>query len=280
MKNRIARILSVVACTSLLLAGCVTTENGRVVGSGSPPGSAAGQSTSGAGGSGRDPGDERRRRSDIRLQLAAQHYQQGNFRQAMSEVNEAIAIDRDSARAYGMRGLVNWQIGDQPAAEDDFRRAMSLEPKNADINNNYGWFLCKTNRARESIAYFQTATEDLLYRTPAMPLHNAGICSLQAGDEAAAENYFARSFQAEPTNAVAMYNLGEIYLKRGNLERAKFYSDRLLSQYLPSAETLWLALRVARAGGDQNYASSLGSELERRFPGSREAALMKQGAYR
>ena len=77
-----------------------------------------------------------------------------------------------------------------------------------------------------------------------------------------------------------MYNLGEIYLKRGNLERAKFYSDRLLSQYLPSAETLWLALRVARAGGDQNYASSLGSELERRFPGSREAALMKQGAYR
>lgn len=279
MKNRISRILPVVALGSLLLAGCVTTENGRVVGTGIPPGGTAGQATSGSGGSARDAGDERRRRSDIRLQLAAQHYQQNNFRQAMSEVNDAIGIDRDSARAYGMRGLINWQIGDRSAAEDDFRRGLTLDPKNADINNNYGWYLCKTDRARESIAYFQTATEDLLYRTPAMPLHNAGICSLQAGDEAAAENYFARSFQVDPNNPVAMFNLGDLYLKRGNLERAKFYSDRLLSQYLPSAETLWLALRVARAGGDQTYAASLGGELERRFPGSREAALLKQRAY-
>lgn len=280
VKNRSSRILSVIALGSLVLAGCVTTENGRVVGTGSPPGAAIGQSTSGPSGSDRSASDERRRRSDIRLQLAAQHYQQGNYRQAMTEVNDSIEIDRQSARALGMRGLINWQIGDRPAAEDDFRRALALAPKDADINNNYGWYLCKTDRPRESIAYFQTATEDLLYRTPAMPLHNAGICSLQAGDEVAAENYFARSFQIDPNNPVAMFNLGELYLKRSNLERAKFYSDRLLAQYQPSAETLWLALRVARAGGDRNYASSVADQLERRFPGSREAALMKQGAYK
>ena len=277
MKNGVSPILPAVAIGIALLAGCVTTENGRVVGTGSPPGASVGQATGGVDGSSRNADDERRRRADIRLQLAASHYQQGNYRQAMAEVDQAIAIDADFARAYGMRGLIDWQIGDPQKAEADFRRGLAMDPKNADLNNNYGWFLCKTGQPRESISYFQTASADLLYRRPAMPLHNAGICSLQAGDEAAAENYFLRSFEVDPANPVAMYNLGELYLRRGNVERAKFYSDRLLSQYQPSAETLWLGLRVARASGDTSYASSLGAQLERRFPDSREAAMMKQG---
>ncbi len=277
MKNRISPILPAIAISIVLLTGCVTTENGRVVSTGAPPGSSIGQASSGSADSSRNAGDERRRRADIRLQLAASHYQQGNYRQAMAEVDQALTIDDGFPKAWGMRGLINWQIGDPQQAESDFQRALSLDPKNADLNNNYGWFLCKTNRPSESISYFQTASTDLLYRTPAMPLHNAGICSLQAGDEAAAENYFLRSFQVDPSNPVAMYNLGELYLRRNNVERAKFYSDRLLSQFQPSAETLWLGLRVARAGGDPSYASSLGAQLERRFPDSREAAMLKQG---
>ena len=33
---------------------------------------------------------------------------------------------------------------------------------------------------------------------PAKPLHNAGICSVRIGDEAAAEGYFQRAFQSDP----------------------------------------------------------------------------------
>ena len=277
MNTRISPILPAIAISVAFLAGCVTTENGRVVGTGSPPGSSVGQATSGADGSSRSADDERRRRADIRLQLAASHYSQGNYRQAMAEADQSIQIDNGYAKAWGMRGLVNWQIGDQAQADADFRRGLSLDPKNADLNINYGWYLCKTGHPRESISFFQTASEDLLYARPAMPLHNAGICSQMAGDDAAAENYFQRSFQIDPSNPVAMYNLGEIYLRRNNVERAKFYSDRLLSQFNPTPETLWLGLRVARAGGDKSYASSLGTQLERRFPGSREATMLKAG---
>lgn len=273
-KDGTPRMLAAIALGALLLAGCVTTENGRVVGTGAPPGSATQASS---GGSGRNAEDETRRRAQIRLDLSASHYTQRNFPQAMIEVDQALEIDRNFAAAYGMRGLINWQIGDPGRAETDFRRALALDGKNADLNNNFGWFLCKTGRQRESIPYFQTASEDLLYRTPAMPLHNAGICSREIGDEAAAENFFLRSFQIDPVNAVATYNLGDLYVKRGNYERAKFYSDRLLAQYQPNAETLWLALRVARLGGDRDYAKSLGAQLERQFPASPQAALFRQG---
>ena len=77
------------------------------------------------------------------------------------------------------------------------------------------------------------AAADHAYTTPAKPLHNAGICLMQMGDESGAEGYLLRAFKVDPSNAVAMYNLAELYLKRGTYDRAKFYSDRLLATYQP-----------------------------------------------
>jgi type IV pilus assembly protein PilF len=289
----------------LMVAGCVTSETTRNAGSGLPSGGTGAARTSGsvsanpgngpgAGGSGMqtpvDPGtsplnsgtsrsEENRRRAKIRLELAATHYQQQNFPLALQEADQAVALDAGFGAAYGMLGLVYMAIGDRAKADDNFNRALRLEPKDAELNNNYGWYLCQTGRPGQAIAYFNTALEDRLYATPAKPLHNAGICSLQLGDEPAAEQYFLRSFQVDPSNAVAMYNLGQLYLKRRNLERAKFYSDRLVTSYQPTAETTWLALRVARAGGDADRAGQLASQLRQRFPASREAALMQRGAF-
>lgn len=272
----------VFACLLPLIAtACVSSESSRSTGTGQPGSTTAdagsryerGTPTSG------DREEELRRRSRIRLELASTHFQQGNLPQAMAEAEEATKIDPRYSQAHGMLGLIHWKIGDVPAAEASFRRALELDPQDAEMNNNFGWFLCKTNRQKASIAYFTTASADRLYVSPAKPLHNAGICSLEIGDEAAAENYFLRAFQVDPGNAVAMFNLGEMYLKRRNLERAKFYSDRLNARYEASAETLWLALRVARMGPDRSYANNLASQLQRKFPDSRETALLRKGAF-
>jgi type IV pilus assembly protein PilF len=110
-------------------------------------------------------------------------------------------------------------------------------------------------------------------------MHNAGICSLRMGEETAAEAWFQRSFQADPRNPVALYNLGEIYLKRRDLERARFYTQRLTSSFEPTAQVLWLALRVERLAGDRDAEASFATQLRRRFPGSPEAALLAAGRY-
>ena len=276
--------LSAAAC--LWLTGCVSTETTNNAGAGQPPGgSAAGnqQASRDRGtspvSSGTNQSEETRRRARIRLELAANHYQQQNFPLALQESEQAVRIDPNFSAGYGMLGLVYMAIGDRAKADESFNRAIGLDPNDAELNNNYGWYLCQTGRQQESLAYFNKALEDRLYATPAKPLHNAGICALQVGDEAAAENYFLRSFQVDPANAVAMYNLGQLYLKKRNLERAEFYSDRLMNTYQPTAETIWLALRVARAGGKQDYTSQLASQLRDKFPGSREAALLQRGAF-
>ena len=230
-----------------------------------------------SGGSSAD--SETRRRAQIRLELATGYYQQGNYNQALEELRSSLSIDPTNAQAYGLLGLVYMDLGDRPRAEESFQRALRIAPEDSELLNNYGWYLCQTDRPRESIAQFQAALKNPLYATPARPLHNAGICSMRAGDAAGAEAYFQRSFQIDPRNPVAMYHLGELYLKRGDLERARFMSQRLLQSYPASAETLWLAIRVDRKAGDRDSFASLSSQLRRQFPASREANLLQRGAF-
>lgn len=222
---------------------------------------------------------EERRRAQIRLELASGFYQQGNYNQALEELRTALSTDPSYAQAYGLLGLVYLDLRERERAEESFQRALRLAPDDSEILNNYGWFLCQTGRPRESIAQFQASVKNPLYATPARPLHNAGICSMRAGDEAGAEAYFVRAFQLDPRNPVSMYHLGEIYLKRNDLERARFHSQRLLSSYPPSAETLWLAIRVERKVGERDGVASLSSQLRRQFPASREANLLQRGAF-
>lgn len=252
-----------------LLAGCAGTSPGEA--------SSAGAQVAPLPDSAEE--SELRRRARIRLELAATYYQQANYAVALQELRQALAIDPDYPKALGMLGLVSMDLGENARAEESFQRALRLAPADSDINNNYGWFLCNTGREKESIEHFQRALRNPLYATPSRPLHNAGICSLRAGDEKAAEAYFLRAFQFDPRNPVAMFNLGEIYLKRRDAERARFYAQRLLTTYDPTAQVLWLGLRIERLAGNADGEASLAAQLRRRFPASAEAAKLARGEF-
>lgn len=273
MKQQSKLILALVL--GLGLAGCVTTETVNNKGGGSPAGGSSGDSVSSVS-SRVSPSEEKRRRARIRLELAVSHYQSANMPLALQEIDQAIKIDPNYAAAYGMRGLIYAALNDQERADTNFRQGIKLEPKDPELNNNYGWYLCQTKRQREAISYFDAAAADHAYATPAKPLHNAGICLMQLGDDSGAEGYLLRAFKLDPSNAVAMFNLAELYLKRGTYDRARFYSDRLLATYQPTAETLYQGVRVARLGNDTSYADQLESQLRSRFPNAPETGKLDQ----
>lgn len=220
---------------------------------------------------------EERRRARIRLELAAGHYQQRNYTTALDELRTALSIDPEYAQAYGMLGLIYMDLNDPAKAESSFKQALQLAPGNADLSNNYGWFLCQSGRTAEAIPLFERAASDRLYSSPSRPLHNAGVCLRRQGDVAGAEQYLQRAFKVDPGNPVAMFNLSEIYLEQQDLDKAHFYSQRLIKSHEPSAQTLWLALRVEQARGNRDGYLSLGTQLRRKFPGSREAGLLREG---
>jgi type IV pilus assembly protein PilF len=295
-----ARALAIGSLVCASLVGCQTTEEivspSRGQGSTASAGSGSGRSASSGSSIALPPsrsGDSRgatspnsvipqsseesedRRRARTRLELAAGYYQQGNYSVALEELRLALQIDPNYASAFGLLGLLYMDLGDRPKSDESFRRALEISPRDADLNNNYGWYLCQTNRAKESIAYFNLALEDRLYPTPAKPLHNAGICSLRSNNLPAAEAYFRRAFQVEPGNPVTNYQLSLFNLKKGELEQAKFYSKRLLDNFDANSQTLMLAVCVSRKAGDRNAEASYAQQLRRKFSASPEATRLQ-----
>lgn len=222
---------------------------------------------------------EAQRRSRIRLELAVGYYGQGQLEVALDEVKQAIAADPDNADAYGMRGLIYMDMGEVGLADDNLQRALKLAPNNPDIANNYGWFLCKNGREKESIAYFQNALKSRSYLSPAKALTNAGVCSAKLKDGVSAERYFLQAFQFDASNPLTNVNLANIAADRHDTERARFYMTLVTKIDVLSADILWIAIKVERKLGDRVAETNLVTQLRRVYPGSAEYASYQRGVF-
>ena len=220
-----------------------------------------------------------RKRAAIRLQLAINYYQDGKFSVALDELKEALRLDPNFADAHNVLALVYMELHENGLAEQSFQRALLIEPSNSDLNSNYGWFLCQNGREKESLTYFENAIKNPLYRQPAKPLQNAGVCAQKMGNQVAAEDYFRRSFELDPTGTVSAFNLAEIYYTRKDLQRARFYVGQVNNGAAPTPGSLWLGIRIERRLGNRTNQVALESQLDRLYADSREAQLQKRGIY-
>lgn len=222
---------------------------------------------------------ESRYRAEVHTELAANYYTRRQYDIALEELKVSVASDRNFVPAYNLLGLIHMELGETTLAEQDFRAGLKLAPSNPDVNNNYGWFLCNTKREKDAIAFFLTAAQDPHYATPHKPLTNAGICSLRLGNTPQAEDYFRQALRLAPSDGQINFNLADLNYGRGNLPQAKLHLARVMEAPNPSAEALWLAVRLERKLGDRNAEGSYGLKLKKRYPESREAKLLQGGKY-
>lgn len=220
-----------------------------------------------------------RRRVSLRLQLAVEYYQAGQLKSALEEVRQVLLIAPDTASAYNLRGLIQMDMSDNEHAEQNFQQALKLEPKNSDILNNYAWFLCQTNREKESVGLFERVYNDKMYATPEKAMINAGVCSLRLKDIRNAERYFQLAVQEQPNNPSANANLAKVYYDKAQYDKARVHIQRVLKEEIFAADVLWLAIKIDSKLGDQNSVAGLGTQLRRRHPNSKEYAMFQKGAF-
>ena len=220
-----------------------------------------------------------RNRARIHTELASAYFERGSMGVALEELRTAIAADPNYAAAYSVLGLVHMELRESAVAQQHFERALRLSPNDPDINNNYGWFLCQNGREEQSINYFLAALKNPLYSTPARSYINAGLCSMRKNNERDAFDYFQRALRSEPDNLQALLNLASIQYKRGQIESARTYIGRFNKLVEPTAESLWLALRIERKLGDKSAETALATQLRRRYSGSAEYQSMVQGKF-
>jgi len=204
-----------------------------------------------------------RERARIHTELAGSYYQRGNLGVALAEARIAIAADSGYAPAYNVLGLV---YGD-------------LREKDPDTNHNYAWFLCENKREEEAIRYFLMAVRHPLYATPQKSYAMAAVCAMRKNNERDAHDYLERALKLDPDYYPALIDLAQLKYRRGELDAARSLTGRYNKLAEPTAESLWLALRIERRLGDSSAVTSYANQLRRRFPGSKEYQELQKGRF-
>jgi type IV pilus assembly protein PilF len=220
-----------------------------------------------------------RNRAKLHTELASLYYGNGNLGVALEELRTATSADSNYAPAHGMYGLVYMQMRENDRAEASFERALRLSPNDADINHNYGWFLCQTGRETASIKHFLHAIRNPLYPTPWRSYSAAGFCTLKVNQVKDAEAFFQRALKLEPDEPTSLLQLGQIRYRQGNVGEARRLVARHNKLVTPSAESLWLALRIERRLGERVAEQAFANQLRRRHPSSPEYEALLRGQY-
>lgn len=219
-----------------------------------------------------------RSRAAAHTELAMAYYEQGNMAVALEESRVALQADAGYAPAYNLLGLIQIALKDSVRARASFERAIRLDPRNPEVNHNFGRLLCDSGQGVEGLRRFMVAVQNPLYRTPARTWAAAGDCyqQLQRSDEAL--EAWTRALRLDANHTPAMLPAAEGLLRRGSLEPARTLVLRFNAVAGPSAESVGLLLRIERRRGDQAAAASAAALLRQRFPDSPQAQLLQEGA--
>ncbi|MBU1357924.1 MAG: type IV pilus biogenesis/stability protein PilW [Gammaproteobacteria bacterium] len=267
--HKLAAQALVCLAAASMLAGCATKGGTSVA------------STAGNGADIITASDETnaRKRAKLRLELAVGYFQQGQTTVALDEVKQSLTSDPTFADAYNLRGLIYMRLNDAGLAEDSFRRAIALTPREPNTLHNYGWLLCQEGRYGDSAEQFSAALAVPNYTDRAKTLMAQGVCQLRAGQRAEAEKSLLQAYELDTGNPVIGFNLASLLAQREDWSRAQFYIRRVNNSPAANAESLWLGIKVERRLNNREALAQLANQLQRRFPQSREAIAYERGNF-
>ncbi len=219
--------------------------------------------------------------AEIHTQLALMYFNLGERQTALEELMVALAFDKNYPNAYAVRGVIHSSLGQDDKAETDFNRAISLSPNSPEINDQYGAFLCKINKTDAAFRHFKVALEDPLYRTPGSVHYNAGICSLKVSKTDQAMDYFLKTVtMGSPYSEMANVRLADLLYHQNNLGESRIYLEEAMRQMEPpSAEALWLGIRLERREGQKTAENSYAARLRKNYPSSEEYKKYLKGEF-
>lgn len=211
-------------------------------------------------------------------QLAIAYLRQGDVATAKEKIDKALGQNPKEGSVQLAAGLVYEALHDLDTADRHFSEALRLEPKNPEMMNMYAVFLCRRGHYAQGQKLFEQAAGNPVYATPEVAFANAGVCARSAKDLPRAEELFRRALRSRADYPDALLQLADLSFERGNGLGARALLERYFAVAPPSAESLYLALRVERLLGDQQAAERYGAQLLKEYPESTQARALRGGS--
>ncbi|WP_310646563.1 type IV pilus biogenesis/stability protein PilW [Limnohabitans sp.] len=230
--------------------------------------------------------DALRQRAMRRLALASAYFEQNQSDAAMQEARAALQIDPTYPQAFSLIGLIHQRANASVLAQQSFEHALQLasQPPStsadlADVQHNYGWFLCQQDRFDMAQTQLMQAIAQPNYRQAGKSWMALGVCQLRAGQKMQARGSFEAALALEPTNPVVRYQLAVLDWQNNDASRAQAMLGALNSSTQASAESLWLGIQLARALAQPQEQRRLTQQLNQSFPNSTQALALAQGKF-
>lgn len=210
--------------------------------------------------------------AEYNARLAMGYMQQGRMDLAQGKLAEALQQGPKIPMVHNALALFYERTGRPAEADHQYKLSLRYDPGNPNTQNNYGAFLCRQGKYRQSIGYFIKASNNLNYSTPDSALANAGLCALKIPDKGLARKYFMQALAINNDQSQALWHLGLLGFEVKDYSRANNYLSRLIDLVPhPSALMLWVAIEAAWTSGHQTQAQHYGRELLKLYPNSSEA---------
>ena len=193
------------------------------------------------------PDERARRAAEIHNDLAVGSLNQGDFKSAYSEFQQAVELDDTLAEAHNGLGLVlhlNYQKF--PESEAQYKRAVELRTAFPEAHVNLGNLYLDQGRYDEAIVQYQLALNDMLYRTPHFAQSNLGWALYKKGETDRAIESVRAAVTSVPNFCQGWRTLGLIYDGTGRGEKACEAFDQF-AQSCPSVAEAHHLLGVCRA---------------------------------
>lgn len=194
---------------------------------------------------------------------AAKEFNAGNYEQAIAATNRFLAYIPDAAEFLALRGRAYnllFQERIPPASsnfsnsfenimplfrrgQEDFLRAIELDPKNKSYEANFGWLLYRAGYAAEAVAHFDKALAlDPQYW---LALNGKANAVYFTGDfrgcVEAVGKYMTHAEFPKEDEVWTRFRLGECYASLGDKANAKQNYERAIALQ-PGLEKSWLYL--------------------------------------
>lgn len=209
--------------------------------------------------------------SNFNADLGIRYLQNGRLQLANEKLVKALDQSPNSVDANHYFAILQQRLGNTNKARQYFTKAVNLAPKDPEIRNNYGSFLCDNGQSPAAIQQFTTAIKDPLYNTPEFAYTNAGICLRKTGNDVKAEEYFRNALRKKSAFPSALLEMASLYSDRKQYPRAQAFISRYESVGKSSPKALELCTIINQNMNDYAKSESCKTALLRIFPQSAEA---------
>ena len=141
--------------------------------------------------------------SALNLELGAAYLSQGRLELALEKLIRAAQQDPRSPEAHRVLGIVYERMEDAASAEDHYRLAVRLAPKDVEALNSLGVLRCREDGdARQGLKLLERAAREASEERRAEIYANCGFCELPR-DPAIAAQWFRRALKLDPRHRQA-----------------------------------------------------------------------------